>query len=82
MFHKNGSVIVVERITNDEILEPIEIYIDRYRFIISQQIATRKYYDFILKSSFIFVNIKYYGCVYSKAIMDKLKILQENIMSE
>ena len=82
MFLKNGFLIIVERTVVDGHLEPSILYVDRCRFIISQKIETNEKYKEVEKLSFIYVNMKHNDCKYSKTLMNKVLLMQENILCE
>ncbi len=82
MFLKNGFLVTVERAIIDGHLEPTLLYIDRCRFIVSQKIETNEQYKEVERLSFVYVNMKHNNCKYSKKLMNKVLLMQENILCE
>ncbi len=82
MFYKNGKLIFIKKNIIDDHEESQESYILRCMFIISQNIKNEIKYNEIIKLSIIYANIKLLNCSYDKKIIDKIKLLEQNMYSE
>jgi hypothetical protein len=70
IIEKNNIEFIVENINN----EPINIFFDRWYFILDFLNENPKYnFNEIVKLSFIFINLKYYGCKYPIQLYKKIE---------
>lgn len=75
IFKKNGYYIML----NKDIGESQEQFTERGIFIVSQISKNEDTYDNSLIYSRIFRNVKYYKCEYDEYIMNKLKVMENNM---
>lgn len=68
-FSYDGKLIILEKDEN----ENIDIFIERGYFIIRNINKTN--FNNLIKFSYIYVNNKYYNCIYNKTLLEKLKTL-------
>jgi len=75
LFAKKGFICILEK----DIHEPIELFIERGNFIVSQQPKSKVEYDYYEIYSKIMINIKYNKCEYNDEIMNELCVMNKKI---
>ena len=75
-FKKNGNSIIL----NKKNSESDDIFLKKGWFIISQPDIHSNYNE-IVRMSKIWENIKYRKCIYNSHIMNKIKIMEKNILT-
>nr|QBK88845.1 MAG: hypothetical protein LCMiAC01_05270 [Mimivirus LCMiAC01] len=73
IFEKKGHLVQVAPDNG----EPLEHYIERGYFIVSQQPSIKKEYDTSVLFSRLYINTKYKKCGYSDTITIKLKLMEK-----
>ena len=73
-FRKGVRYCIIERGR----LEPMEQFMGRGNFIVSQKFTTKEEYERVLMYSRIYINVKYYGVEYEGVVMRELGGMVEN----
>ena len=71
IFTKDGKFYILKK----DRYEPIEKFNERGWFITKCHPSNDKEYESAITLSRIWINIKYNGCEYNKAIMDKINLI-------
>jgi hypothetical protein len=75
LYEKNGIIYLIEMDDNEE----LEHYYERCNFIANQQIQDDNEYNKAITYSRIYINYKYYECLYNDNVMAQLKKMMINL---